>query len=43
MNSALNLYGRANAVNKSLYGDPASLSVAQGGPTNFKVADGRRY
>lgn len=28
MNSALGMYGRANAVNKSLYGDPSSLSVA---------------
>lgn len=37
MNSALNMYGRANAVNKSLYGDPASLTTAQYNPGNFKA------
>lgn len=37
MGSALNMYGRANAVNKSLYGDPSQLSVAKYNPGNFQA------
>jgi len=37
MNSALNMYGRANAVNKQLYGDPASLTTAPYTSSNFRT------
>jgi hypothetical protein len=35
MNQALGQYGRANAVNQSLYGDPASLKTAKYTPSDF--------